>query len=135
MIAKILTFFGILVITGLAAMFFLAEFRDTSDLEDTFVVDAVYFKEQRLVTISFEDKSRKSTSVVLEVLGMDETFQRYHESPNFTEDVVFELPPKFGWKVHPVTFVVEHPDLGQVSLKTEIHAPGDPKPPVIYGHP
>ncbi len=123
---------GIIIITGFAAVLLVSGITNPGDLGDTFVVDAIYYEEQDLVRISFEDSSALSTSVILEVLGMDETFQRHYAQISFTEEVYFEFRPKFGWKVHPVTFVVEHPELGTIGIKTEIRAPGDPEPDVIF---
>ncbi len=134
MIAKTMSVFGIIVVTGLAVLFLVAGAGGPPDLGGTFVVDATYHEEQGLVRISFEDTGSQSTSVTMEVLGMDETFQRYYEETSFVEEVAFGLPPKYGWKVHPVTFVIEHPELGKVGLKTEIRAPGEPKPAVIYSY-
>ncbi len=131
MVAKAVPILGVVIITGLAALL-VAGTGPPPDLGGTFVVDAVYHEEQGLVRISFEDTGGQSTSVIMEVLGMDETFQRYYEEASFVEDVAFELPPRYGWRVHPVTFVVEHPELGKVGLKTEIRAPGEPRPAVIY---
>jgi len=135
MIAKAVSVLGIVVITGLAAVFLIAGAGGPQDPDGTFVVDAIYYEEQRLVRITFEDTSGQSTSVVMEVQGMDETFQKYYEKASFTEDVTFELPPKYGWKVHPVTFAVEHPEIGKIGLKTEIRTPDGPKPAVIYSSP
>ena len=134
MIAKIMSIFGIVIITGFAAVFLIVSLNEPQDLGGTFVVDAIYYEEQKLVQITFEDTSKQSTSVVMEILGMNETFQKYYEKTSFIEDVIFELPPKYGWKVHPVTFVIEHPELGKIGLKTEIRTPDEPKPVVIYSH-
>ncbi len=130
MITKITFIFGIAIITTLAV--FLLGTDQSPDLSDTFVVNAVYFADQNLVQISFEDTSGQSTLVIMEIQGMDESFQKYYEKTSFVENVTFELAPKFGWKVHPVTFVVQHPLYEQIGIKTEIHAPNEAKPAVIY---
>jgi len=132
MIAKVMSIVGVVIITAFAATLLIAGTGGPQDLEGTFAVDAIYYEEQRLVRITFEDTTRQSTSVVMEVQGMDETFQKYYERTSFTEDVTFELPPKHGWRVHPVTFAVEHPEIGKIGLKTEIRTPDGPKPAVIY---
>ena len=48
--------------------------------------DAVYLKDERLVKISFEDKSNNTESGILEILGMDVT---YHQ------EYVFDRTSKF----------------------------------------
>ena len=130
MIAKITTILGLAVITVLA--FLLFGTGKQQDLDDTFVLDAVYFADTDTVQITFEDTSARSTSIVLEILGMDESFQRYYEESSFVENVTFKLPPKFGWKVHPVTLVIEHPEYGKIGVKTEIRTIDEPRPLVIY---
>lgn len=121
-----------IAVAALMAAFLASGINDTADLEATFLVGATYYEESGTVRVSFEDTSGRSTSVTMEILGMDETFQRTYEQASFAEDVRFDLRPKFGWKVHPVTFVVEHPDLGKIGIKTEIRAPGEPEPGVIF---
>jgi hypothetical protein len=81
------------------------------------------------------DKTKKTNHVVLEILGMDESFQKTLVGSEFVETVQFQTPPKYGWKIHPVTFLIDHQELGTVSLKTEIHSYGQPAPPIIYGNP
>lgn len=112
---------------------------DGDVLGGVFAVDAVYHADEGLVRVVFEDAgpdpAARTTSVVMEVQGLEETFQRRYERPRFVQDVPLDLPPRFGWQVHPVTFVVDHPVLGMVAIKTEIRAPGDPRPAVIYGRP
>jgi hypothetical protein len=66
---------------------------------------------------------------------MDESFQKTLSGSEFVEIVQFPVTPKYGWKVHPVTFLIDHEELGKISLKTEIHPYGQPAPPIIYGNP
>ena len=135
MVSRAVPAVGIAAVTALAAALLMAGAGEHRDLDGTFELDAVYHAEPGLVRITYEDTSRESTSVVLEVWGMDESFQRRYERTGFTEEVPFGQPPKFGWKVHPVVLAVEHPELGRVGIKTEIRAPDEPKPPVIYSRP
>ena len=86
------------------------------------------------VTIYF-DNSDKTTTVVMEILGMDETFQKTFSSSEFIEIVPFPNKPKYGWAIHPIVLEIEHEELGHVQLKTEIHLMGEPVPPVIYSTP
>ena len=107
---------------------------DKDDLRQTFQVDAVYYDTGH-VEISFIDKSEKTTNVVMEILGMDESFQKTFSDSQFIEIVPFPTEPKYGWEIHPVVLEIDHADFGHVQLKTEIHALGDPIPPVIYSKP
>ncbi len=99
---------------------------------NTFSVDAVYLEEKGYVEISFIDNSGKTNSVVLEILGMPESFQKKLMGSKFSERVPFPEPPKYGWKTTPVTFVVDHEDFGIIGIKTEIHTPGEPAPTIIF---
>jgi hypothetical protein len=107
---------------------------DKDDLRQAFQVDAVYYDTGH-VEISFFDKSEKTTNVVMEILGMDESFQKTFSDSQFIEIVPFPTEPKYGWAIHPVVLEIDHKDFGHVQLKTEIHALGDPSPPVIYSKP
>jgi len=70
--------------------------------------------------------------VVLEILGMEETFQKTFSGSNFIERVQFDSIPKYGWKIHPVTLDIEHQELGKVGIKTEIHSENEPTPSLIF---
>jgi hypothetical protein len=76
-----------------------------------------------------------TNKVVLEILGMDKSFQKIFSGSKFSETVQIQYPSTYGWKIHPVTFLIDHSTLGKVSLKTEIHSEGQPAPPIIYGNP
>lgn len=119
------TIFAILLLTGTGS---------DDELQGTFEVDAVY-SESGYVEVSFTDRSQKTSSVVLQVLGMKEPFQKTFSGNGFVEAVPFPDPPKYGWKVHPVVLDIEHAEFGHVQLKTEIRSPGEPAPAVIYSRP
>lgn len=113
---------------------------DEDILKSTFSINAVYFPStgdlnDGYIQINFQDKSEKTNAVVLEVLGMDESFQKTFLSSEFEEIISFPTPPKYGWEIHPVTLLVDHDDLGKVSIKTEIRPNGEPAAPIIYGGP
>ena len=123
------------VFTIIAIIFLIGGGTDDKDtLRQTFQVDAIYYDSGH-VEISFIDKSEKTTSVVMEILGMDESFQKIFYDSEFIEIVPFPSPPKYGWPIHPVVFEVEHEELGHIQLKTEIHPLDAPNPPVIYSKP
>ena len=94
-------------------------------------MNAVYY-ESGHVEVSFFDKSEKTTSVVMEILGMEESFQKEFVGFEFIEIVPFPNVPKYGWSIHPVVLEVEHEEFGHVQIKTEIHLLDEPAPPVIY---
>jgi len=107
---------------------------DKDELRQTFQVNAVYYDTGH-VEVEFIDKSEKTDSVVMEILGMDETFQKSFSDSHFIEIVPFPNEPKYGWEIHPVVLEIEHPELGHVQLKTEIRPLGDTAAPVIYSRP
>ena len=95
-------------------------------------VDAIYEPENNIVKITYSDNSKMTSLVVLEILGMEETFHKEFSQQSFVEIVQFDSVPKYGWATMPVTFFLEHEELGFIGLKTEIHPYDEPKPKVIY---
>jgi len=130
------------VITVLAILLITGNNDDNKILESTFTVDAVYFESKNTnlddgyIQITFKDNTLKTKAIVLEVLGMDESFQKtFLDSSEFVEIIPFPATPKYGWAIHPITLLIDHEDLGKVSLKTEVRPFGEPSAPIIYGHP
>ena len=114
------------VFTILAIVFLTGGASDDKDaLRQTFQVDAVYYDTGH-VEVSFFDKSQKTTNVVIEILGMDETFQKTFSDSEFIEIVPFPNEPKYGWAIHPIVLEIDHEELGHIQLKTEIHPLGMP---------
>lgn len=107
---------------------------DKDILRQTFQVEAIYYDSGH-VEISYFDKSNNTNSVVMEILGMDESFQKTYYGSEFIEIIPFPHKPKYGWAIHPIVLEIEHKELGHIQLKTEIHPLGDPAPPVIYARP
>ena len=129
----VVTVLAILLLTG-------SDDGDDEILKSTFSINAIYFpntenNEDGHVQINFKDKSEKTNAVILEVLGMEESFQKTILSSEFEETISFPTPPKYGWEIHPVTLLIDHEELGKVSLKTEIRPSGEPAAPIIYGKP
>ena len=123
------------LITVLAIIFLVGGGTDDKDvLRQTFQIDAVYYDSGH-VEISYFDKSDKTNSVVMEILGMDESFQKTFSGSEFIEIVQFPNIPKYGWPIHPVVLEIDHKEFGHIQLKTEIHPLDDPIPPVIYSRP
>ena len=135
MTRKILPVISLGIITVFAIIFLSGGGTDDKDiLSQTFQVDAVYYDSGN-VEISFLDTSGKTDFVIMEILGMDESFQKSFGGSQFVETVSFPNPPKYGWAIHPIVLEIEHLEFGHVQLKTEIHPPDQPVPPVIYSRP
>ena len=123
----VFTVLAIVLLTGGAS-------DDKDALRQTFQVDAVYYDTGH-VEISFFDKSQKTTHVVMEILGMDESFQKTFSDSEFIEIVPFPNEPKYGWAIHPIVLEIDHLEFGHIQLKTEIHALDQALPSVIYSRP
>ena len=135
MARKILPVVSLGIITVLAIIFLVGGGTDDKDiLRQTFQIDAVYY-DLGYVEISYFDKSGKTNSVVMEILGMEESFQKTFSDSEFIEIVPFPNIPKYGWPIHPVVLEIDHTEFGHIQLKTEIHPLGEPVPPVIYSRP
>ncbi len=133
MARKLGAFISIGVITVLAIVFLAGWGTDDKEiLRQTFQINAIYYDSGH-VEISYFDKSDKTNSVVMEILGMEESFQKTFSDSEFIEIVPF--PNLLKWERHPVVLEVYHEELGHIQLKTEIHALDEPAPPVIYSRP
>lgn len=104
--------------------------EDETELRETLRVGATY--DSGVVEITYSDSTGKTRAVVLEILGMEESFQRTVASSEFTERVDFPAVSAFGWAVNPVVFDVDHEEFGRVEIKTEIRPEGEEPAPVIY---
>jgi hypothetical protein len=49
--------------------------------------------------------------------------------------VAFPNIPQYGWAIHPIVLEIDHPELGHIQLKTEIHFLDESVPNVIYSRP
>lgn len=127
---------GIIISLSIGAIFaFSVSSVDKNILADTFSVSAVYYPDDKMVEITYHDNSNGTTLVTLEILGMNESFQRIYDTSSFQEKVQLSSPPKYGWSSTPVTILVQHKELGQIEIKTEISPIGNPTPEVIYSKP
>jgi len=135
MARKIVPAISLSIITVLAIVFLAGGGNDDKDvLRQTFQIEAVYYDSGH-VEISYFDKSGKTNSVVMEILGMKESFQKTFSDSEFIEIVPFPNIPKYGWPIHPVILEIDHKEFGHIQLKTEIHPLDEPIPPVIYSRP
>ena len=143
--AKLGAVIALVAVTVLAVLFLTGTGNNNKEiLKSTFTIQAVYFDESNsddlddgdgYIQITFKDKSEKTNAVVLEVLGMEKSFQKTFVDSEFVEIISFPTTPKYGWEIHPVTLLIDHQELGKVSLKTEIRPYGGPSAPIIYGNP
>jgi len=123
------------IFTIIAIIFLAGGASDDKDVyRETFQVEAIYYDTGH-VEVSYLDKSGKTTNVVLEILGMSESFQKTYSDSEFIEIVPFPNLPKYGWAIHPVILEIDHKDFGHIQLKTEIHSIGEPLPSIIYSVP
>ena len=129
---KIIPIASLIIISSAAFLLFVNTPSDDNDLSTVFFVEGIYYESQNYVEIHFRDSSENTESVILEILGMEESFQRTYDTNEFIEIVPFPEPPKYGWAIHPITMVIQHDEYGTVNLKTEIHLIGEPIPPVIF---
>ena len=135
MARKIVPIISLGIITVFAIIFLSGGGTDDKDiLRQTFQIDAIYYDSGH-VEISFLDKTGQTDLVVMEILGMDETYQKSFSNSQFIEIVPFSNVPKYGWTVHPIVLEIDHKELGHIQLKTEIHPIGESIPPVIYSRP
>ncbi len=103
----------------------------TAKPEHPFEIEAIYYDSGN-VEISFLDTSEKTYGVSLEILGMDETFQKSFPGSEFIEIIPFPNEPKYGFAMYPIVLTITHSELGIIHLKTEIHSHGEPAPPIIF---
>ena len=123
------------VFTILALVFLTGGATDDKDpLRENFKINAIYY-DTGYVEVSYIDKSDKTNSVTLEILGMETSFQKTFSDSEFIEIIQFPNIPKYGWEIHPIVMEIEHEEFGHVQLKTEIHELNDPSPNTIYSTP
>ena len=123
------------VFTILALVFLTGGATDDKDpLRENFKINAIYY-DTGYVEVSYLDKSDKTNSVTLEILGMETSFQKTFSDSEFIEIIQFPNIPKYGWEIHPIVMEIEHEEFGHIQLKTEIHDLNDPSPNTIYSTP
>ena len=105
---------------------------DESTISQTIFVDAMYDPKSKIIKITYNDNSKKTNLVTLEILGMEETFHKEFARSSFVETVQINSEPKYGWSTTPVVFSINHDQFGKIGLKTEIYEQGESKPRIIY---
>ena len=121
---------------------------DKLAMSQTFVVEAKYKPSKGVISLYYEDQSKMTDKLIIEIWGLPQTYHKEfecdigalaenakHENvcPDFVSATIkLDFIPKYGWESIPVVFTVDHKELGKISIKTEIYESGDPKPRVIY---
>ena len=105
---------------------------DESTISQTIFVDAVYDPKNKIVKITYNDNSKKTNLITLEILGMEETFHKEFVRNSFVETVQINSEPKYGWPSTPVVFSINHDEFGKIGIKTEIYEHDQSKPRIIY---
>ena len=105
---------------------------DESTISQTIFVDAVYDPKNNLVKITYNDNSENTNLVILEILGMEQTFHKEFSQNSFVEIIQINSEPKYGWSTMPVVFSINHDEFGKIGLKTEIYQKDESKPRIIY---
>tara|TARA_B110000014_G_C19933877_1_gene483178 strand:- start:260 stop:769 length:510 start_codon:yes stop_codon:yes gene_type:complete len=119
-----------------------------SEMSQTLLVEAKYKSSKGVISIYYEDVSKMTEKLIIEIWGLPQTYHKEFECDigalaenaeheNVCPDVVsatikIDSPPKYGWESIPVVFTVKHKEFGEISIKTEIYETGNPKPRVIY---
>ena len=119
-----------------------------SEVSQTLLVDVKYKSEKGVISIFYDDVSKMTDKLIIEIWGLPQTYHKefecdigalaedaVHENvcPDFVSATIkLDFIPKYGWESIPVVFTVDHKEFGKISIKTEIYEVGDPKPRVIY---
>ena len=129
---KIIAVASIIAITAIVLSATSNSALDESTISQTIFVDTVYDPKNKIVKITYNDDSKKTNLVTLEILGMEETFHKEFTRSSFVETVQINSKPKYGWSTTPVVFSINHVEFGKIGLKTEIYEQGESKPRIIY---
>jgi len=129
---KIIAIISIITLTVITLSISSNSVLDESVISQTIFVDTVYDPENNLVKITYNDNSKKTNLVTLEILGMEQTFHKEFSQNSFVETIQINSEPKYGWSTMPVVFSVNHDEFGKIGLKTEIYQMNESKPRIIY---
>ena len=129
---KIIAVASIIAVIAIALSITSNSAVDESTISQTIFVDTVYDPKNKIVKITYNDYSKKTNLLTLEILGMEETFHKEFSRSSFVETVQINSEPKYGWSTTPVVFSINHDEFGMIGLKTEIYEQGESKPRIIY---
>ena len=127
---KLLAPFMLVFVTVLAVSSYWPDAEN--EYEDDFTLDAVFYPELQILEISFKDDTGMISNSMMQILGLHDPFMRQYEGAAFTETVEFSAEPEYGWKAHPIIVRFDHPQYGEIGIKTEAHTLGQPIPPLVY---
>lgn len=105
---------------------------DAQTVQESIRIDAIYYEQNKTAVIAYVDDTGAKVPVIVEVLGMADTYRREFTGPQFSTSLHFPSVPKYGWAVNPVVSEVRHPVFGDIQIKTEIRGEGQPAPRTIY---
>ena len=129
---KIIATISIIILTVIILSISSNSTLDESLISQTIFVDTVYEPKNNLVKITYNDNSEKTNLVILEILGMEQTFHKEFSQNSFVEIIQINSEPKYGWSTMPVVFSINHDEFGKIGLKTEIYQKDESKPRIIY---
>ena len=129
---KIIAVASIIIIVSIVILVTSDSALDESIISQTIFVDAVYEPKNKIVRITYNDNSKMTNLITLEILGMEKTFHKEFLQNSFVETVKINSKPKYGWSTTPVVFSINHDEFGKIGLKTEIYEQGESKPRIIY---
>ena len=129
---RIIAIASIIVIVSIVILVTSDSALDDSAISQTIFVDAVYEPKNKIVRITYNDNSKMTNLIALEILGMEKTFHKEFLQNSFVETVKINSKPKYGWSTTPVVFSINHDEFGKIGLKTEIYEYGELKPRIIY---
>ncbi len=114
---------------------FSANHIDESQVASTLAFSATYYNDTHTVAISYLDKSNHTNSAILEVEGLNQSYQKKYYNSFFMDKIPITSVPQYGWKSTPVTLEIDQGDFGKLILKTEISPYGEPSSKIIYSRP
>ena len=125
----------ILLVT--VTVFTVSSYWPDSDIQygDDFTLDAVFYPERNVLEISFKDGTGMISDSTMQILGLREPFLRQYDGVSFTENVEFTAEPEYGWKAHPIIVRFDHPQHGEIGIKTEAYTVGQSAPLLVYESP
>ena len=129
---KIIAVASIITVIAIALSITSNSAVDESTISQTIFVDTVYDPKNKIVKITYNDDSKNTNLVTLEILGMEKTFHKEFSQSSFVETIKINSEPKYGWSTTPVVFSINHDQFGKIGLKTEIYEQGESKPRIIY---
>ena len=90
---RIIAIISIITITVITLSISSNSALDESIIAQTIFVDAVYEPKNNLVKITYNDNSEKTNLVILEILGMEQTFHKEFSQNSFVEIIQINSAP------------------------------------------